>query len=157
MSPGTNSRGGLRRQIDDTWQIGNPEGNPVVTARSGSTYNGVPVTVNCVVAQNADRYSVTANAQYGTLRALTITGEITVGANGEPNTATSIDGTFNDNLGLKANMSESNCAVTFTQNSNMGIAPSRVWGVIDCPQAATASGSAVCGGNAEFLFESCGQ
>lgn len=39
----------------------------------------------------------------------------------------------------------------------MGIAPTRIWGVIDCPQAATGSGSAACDGNAEFLFENCGQ
>ena len=53
-------------------------------------------------------------------------------------------------------MSESDCTVTFTQNQNMGIAPSRIWGVIDCPQAAAPDGT-VCDGHAEFLFESCGQ
>jgi hypothetical protein len=154
--PGTNSSATCGA-VNDQFQIGNPEADPLVIAADGSTYMGVPITVNCDVSQSGQTYNVVANAQYGTLGALTIQGQITVGADGTPNTATNFSGTFNDNLGLKANMSESNCTVTFTKNAHMGIAPSRIWGFIDCPQEQTQNMQSTCDGNAEFLFEYCGQ
>lgn len=154
VSPGSNSST-VCGAVNDTWQIGNPEGNPIVTVTSGSSQNGVPITVNCDVAQNGNSYSVTANAQYGNEGSLTISGTITIGSDGKPAQST-VTGGFNDHEGLIANLSQSNCTVTFTQNANMGIAPSRIWGVIDCPQAAASDGT-MCDGNAEFLFEGCAQ
>jgi hypothetical protein len=156
VSPGTNSATGCGA-VDDTWEIGNPESAPIATVPNGGTSNGVPVTVNCVVAPNSGGYAIVANVQYGNEGALTVTGQVTVGADGEAETSTAISGVFNDNLGLVANLSQNNCTVTFTQNPNMGIAAGRIWGVIDCPQATTGTGSEVCDGNAEFLFEGCGQ
>jgi hypothetical protein len=56
---------------------------------------------------------------------------------------------------MKSNM----CTVTFTQNGNMGVAPSRIWGYIDCPTEGDPSqaSAASCDAHAEFLFENCGQ
>jgi hypothetical protein len=156
VQPGTNSSSSCGA-VNDTWQIGNPESAPLQVVANGGTSGGVPVTVNCDVSGSGTSYNMVVNAQYGTEGALTIAGTITIGANGVPNTATNVSGTFNDNLGLKANMSQSNCTVTFTQNANMGIAATRVWGVIDCPQVATTNGDSTCDGHAEFLFEYCGQ
>jgi hypothetical protein len=156
VTPGTNSAAGCSA-VDDTWEIGNPESAPIVTVPNGGTSNGVPVTVNCVVAPKPDGYTVVANVQYGNDGALTVTGLVTVGANGQAETATAMSGVFNDNLGLVANLSQNNCTVTFTQNPNMGIAAGRIWGVIDCPQATTTTGSEVCDGHAEFIFEGCAQ
>jgi hypothetical protein len=154
--PGSNSSSSCGA-VNDTWQIGNPESAPLQVVANGGTSTGVPISVNCDVSQTGNSYNVVANAQFGTEGALTIAGTITVGANGVPNPSSSFSGTFNDNLGLKANMSQSNCTVTFTQNANMGIAPTRIWGVIECPQVQTTNMDSTCDGHAEFLFEYCGQ
>ena len=156
VDPGSNSAATCGA-VNDTWQIGNPESAPLQVVANGGTANGIPVSVNCDVTQSGSNYNVVANAQYGTEGALTISGTITVGANGVPNPSTSFTGTFNDHLGLIANMTESNCSVTFTGNPNMGVAPTRIWGVIDCPQVATTNGDSTCDGHAEFLFEYCEQ
>ena len=157
VQPGTNSATTCGA-VNDTFSIGNPESNPIVTATTGSSFNGVPVTVSCNVAPNSTGYSVTAQVTYGGEGSLAISGQINVAANAVPGTQTNISGSFDDAVphGLIANMSESNCTVTFTANANMGIAPTRIWGVIDCPQE-TATNGTVCDGNAEFLFENCGQ
>jgi hypothetical protein len=154
--PGSNSSSSCGA-VNDTWQIGNPESNPLQIVANGGTANGVPVSVNCDVTQSGSSYTVVANAQYGTEGALTISGTITTGANGVPNPSSTFSGTFNDNLGLRANMTQSNCNVTFNKNPNMGIAATRIWGFIDCPQVATSNGDSTCDGTAEFLFEYCGQ
>jgi hypothetical protein len=39
----------------------------------------------------------------------------------------------------------------------MGIGPGKIWGTIDCPNAAQSSNMQTCEGKAEFLFENCGQ
>lgn len=157
VSPGQNV--GKCGAVNDTFSIGDPEANPIVTASNGSSFNGVPVTVNCDVAPNSTGYSVSANVAYGNVGTLTITGQITVGSGvTTPGTQTGIKGNFNDHVpnGLIANLTDTNCTVTFKSNPNMGIAPTRIWGVIDCPNAAAQNGT-VCDGNAEFLFENCGQ
>ena len=64
VTPGTSSA--TCGAVLDQFQIGNPESNPIVIAADGSTYNGVPITVNCDVAATAGGYNVVANAQYGT-------------------------------------------------------------------------------------------
>jgi hypothetical protein len=152
--------------VYDTFSIGSFSGNPLVTASNGSTYAvsdggaAPPVTVQCTVAQNANGYSVQAFVQYGDLGNLTISGEIAVSGNAKPGTQTNISGEFSDGIGLAgASMSDSNCTITFTQNGNMGVAPTRIWGVIDCPNETQAGNSAAqnCDGNAQFLFENCGQ
>lgn len=144
--------------VNDTFAIGNPEGSPIVTAPSGSSVDGVPVTVNCAVSPNGTGYAVTANVQYGNEGSLTIEGQINVAPSATPGAQTGIRGNFNDRVpgGLIADLTDTNCTITFTRNPKMGIAATRIWGVIDCPQASAQSGE-VCDGNAEFLFENCGQ
>jgi hypothetical protein len=158
VSPGTNSAAVCGSGGNDTWTIGNPEGHPIVTASNGTNFNNVPVSLSCTVSPNSTGFSVTAVAQYGSYGSLSLHGQITVtpGAS-QPGPQTGITGTFVSGNGLIASLSESNCTITFSQNQSMGIAPTRIWGVIDCPQATTTNGDTTCDGNAEFLFEDCGQ
>jgi hypothetical protein len=139
----------------DTWSIGNPEGNPIVTAPAGGSFNGVPVTASCQVAQNGSTYRVNANAQYGNQGSLTITATITPGSGGAANwpAQTGVQATFSDGT-IKEALSESDCTISFAANPNMGIAPSKIWGTLTCPTA-TATDGKTCQGQAEFLFESC--
>jgi hypothetical protein len=155
VQPGTHV--GTCGAVNDTITIGNPEGGPDVVA-TGTSFNGVPVTVNCDVAPNSGGYYVSANAVFGNQGQLTIKGQINVAAGATPGTQTNITGSFGDNTpgGLIANLSDTNCTITFTHNAHMGIAPTRIWGTIDCPNASATNGT-VCDGNAEFLFEYCGQ
>jgi len=153
--------------VYDTFSIGTiPQSGTIVTESNGSTYNedggsgGAPVTVQCTVAPTSTGYSVQAFVEYGDYGSLTINGSIAVSGSAQPGTQTNISGTFGDGIGLAgAKLADDDCTVTFTQNANMGIAPSRIWGVIDCPNA-TASGNTAtmnCDGNAQFLFENCAQ
>jgi hypothetical protein len=166
VTPGPNGAGTCGAS-NDFFSIGYiPQSGTIVTASNGGTYNedggagGAPVTVQCTVAPVSGGYSVQAFVEYGSLGSLTINGTIMVSGNAAPGTQTGITGTFGDGIGLAgAKLTDDNCTVTFTQNANMGIAPSRVWGVIDCPHATETGNSATlnCDGNAEFLFENCGQ
>jgi hypothetical protein len=38
----------------------------------------------------------------------------------------------------------------------MGVAPTRIWGYLDCPKITSQDGK-ICDGNAQFLFKNCGQ
>lgn len=157
VTPGTNSSSQCGA-VNDTFSIGDPEGDPIVTASDGTKFNNVPVSVNCKVSPNSTGYSVEATASYGNVGSITITGQFNVASGASPGTQSNITGSFNDAVpgGLIAHLTESDCTVTFSKNSHMGIAPTRVWGYIDCPHD-TASNGTVCDANAEFLFENCGQ
>jgi hypothetical protein len=143
----------------DTWSIGSFSGSTLVTATNGSSFDGLLVTVSCQVSQSGGTYSVVANVQYGSEGALTLSGTITT-ASGNPSTwpaQTNISASFSDHGGLTENLSQSTgCTVTFSQNENMGISPTRIWGYIDCPHVTSQDGK-TCDGNAEFLFENCSQ
>ena len=155
VTPGNNPSN-VCGAVNDVIQIGDPE--QVQTVSNGGTYKNVPVTVNCSVSPNSTGYSVTASADYGNQGSLTISGQINVTAGSAPGPQQNITGAFNDHVanGLIASMNSNSCTITFTKNGNMGIAPTRIWGVIDCPQDTAANGT-VCDGNAEFLFQNCAQ
>jgi hypothetical protein len=149
--PGNNTTCG---SFDDTLTIGNPEASPVVTASSGSSYNGRSVSVSCSVSANAAGYAITADILYGTEGSLSFSGQ----TNGTLTSQPGIHGTFVDSVrsGVSASLSESDCTITFTAGSYMGAAAGRIGGTIDCPRA-TASDGTVCEGKAEFVLQNCGQ
>jgi hypothetical protein len=156
---GTNGQASCPIGPGDSFTIGSFTGSTLVTAANGSTFNNIPVTVSCDVSQSGGTYSVTANVQYGNEGSLTLTGTI-ASASGLPSTwpaQTNVQASFNDHLGLIEDLSQnSGCTITFSQNENMGIAPSRIWGYLDCPKVTSEDGKA-CDANAEFLFENCQQ
>lgn len=143
----------------DSFTVGDTTMNPIVTVSDGSTANGgVPVTVQCSVTAVSTGFEVNAYLKYGNSATLTIIGTIATSGSGQPGTQTGITGQFGDFIGLKASMTSSNCTVTFTGNPNMGVAATRIWGYIDCPNEAAVpaqSGVTSCDGNAQFLFENC--
>jgi hypothetical protein len=154
--------------VFDTFSIGNiPSSGTIVTASNGGTYGApdsgaaVPVTVQCTVAPDSGGFSVQAFVQYGALGTLTINGQINASGNTKPGTQTNVTGQFSDGIGLAgASMTDADCTVTFTDNANMGIAATRIWGTIDCPHETATNGNSAavnCDGHAQFLFENCGQ
>lgn len=154
VSPGDNATSSCGA-MNDTWSVGDTSMNPLEVVSSGSTSNGVQVLVACVVAPTATGFSVMADVQYGSKGSLSISGPIAVVGSAQPGVQMGVTGLFGDHLGLNADLSESDCTVTFNQNPNMGVAATRIWGVIDCPHA-TASDGTVCDATAQFLFENCG-
>jgi hypothetical protein len=156
VQPGTHN--GMCGAVNDTITIGDDTTDPIQTTANGSSFNGVPVSVNCDVAPNSGGYYVSANVVYGGAGQLNIKGQINVAQGATPTPQSGITGSFSDHVpnGLIANLTDTNCTITFTKRPGMGIAATRIWGVIDCPNAAAANGT-ICDGNAEFLFEYCGQ
>jgi hypothetical protein len=145
--------------VYDHFSIGDDGANPIQTSANGDSVNGVPITVNCDVAPNGGGYSVSANAVYGNQGQLSIKGQINVAQGATtPGPQTGITGTFSDHVagGFIANLTDTQCTITFDKKAGMGIAPTRIWGYLDCPNAATTNGQ-TCDGHAEFLFEYCGQ
>jgi hypothetical protein len=139
------------------WAIGS-FGDPIVTAEAGGTYQNIPVTASCDVSQNGSNYSVNASVKYGQEGSLTLSGTI-VGQSGTANTWSpqqNITASFGggSQTGFIETLSESNCTISFASDSNMGIAPTRIWGTVTCPTASSSDGT-TCEGTAEFLFENC--
>ena len=140
-----------------TFSIGNPEGSPIQTVSDGQTQNGVPVSVSCTVSPSSGGFNVNAKVAYGTEGTLTISGTFSAPSNATPPTATNIDGEFSSGFpGYIAQLADSACTVTFTNNAHMGIAATRIWGYIDCSDSKNQDGQD-CDAHAEFLFENCGQ
>jgi len=159
VTPGA-AGGGSCSTVDDTFSVGDSTSSPIKTATDGTPYNGVPITVQCDVASTSTGYNVNAYLKYGEQASLTVQGAITASGSGQPGPQTGIKGQFSDFIGLRAAMTDNNCTVTFTPNTNQGIAATRIWGVIDCPNEAatpTQQAASQCDGHAEFLFENCGQ
>ena len=159
VSPGTNSPTICGAGGGVTWQIGNPESNPLDVVSNGTSFTGIPVTVECSVTPNSTGFSVIAQISYGNEGSLTVNGQFDShsGAASTWPAETGISGTFSSGSAnaFIETMSETDCSVTFTKNDQMGVADGRIWGVIDCPQAANMDST--CDGHAEFLFEYCGQ
>jgi hypothetical protein len=157
VEPGTHTNAECQA-VYDHFNIGDDSTNPLQVSANGETAGGVPVTVNCDVASNSGGYNVSANAVYGNQGQLTIKGQINVAQGATPGPQTGITGSFSDHVpgGLIANLTDTNCTITFDKKAGMGIAPTRIWGYLDCPNAAAANGT-VCDAHAEFLFEYCGQ
>jgi hypothetical protein len=141
------------------FQIGNPEANPIVTVNTGTnTSNGVGVTVACTVSPDTGGFNVNASVAYGQLGTMVISGQFNDSGNGTPPDATGIHAQFTANFpGFIATLNDSSCTVSFTKNSHMGIAATRIWGFIDCPNANDPNHGTTCDASAEFLFENCGQ
>jgi hypothetical protein len=152
VSPGDNSAATCQVGGGVDWSIGDPDS--VTTVSDGSAH----VAVQCAVSgNNSSGFTVTAQTTYGTIGSFLISGHFPgpAAGSGAIPTATGIHAEFNSNQGLIADMSANDCTVTFT--GNQGIAPSRIWGVIDCPDANDPKRSTTCDGNAEFLFENCSE
>jgi hypothetical protein len=155
--PGTNSPTVCGVGGGVTWNVGNPEGNPIVTVADGSSNAaGVPITVACSVTSTSTGFHVQAQADYGNQGSFTINGAIAVAPGENPGPQTGVQATFTSGaqLGFTESLSGTDCTVTFTKNARMGVAASRIWGYIDCPQASATDGT-TCDGSAEFLFEYC--
>jgi hypothetical protein len=144
--------------VNDTFTIGSTaSGSTIQTVSAGATANGIPISANCTVSQNATGFEVNAYVAYGTQGTLTISGQVTATAGVKPGTQTNITGEFSDHIGLIANMSETDCTMTFPK-PGMYVSPGMIWGYLSCPTESAGPGTPTpCEGTAEFLFEDCGQ
>ncbi len=129
---------------------------------NGSSQGG-SVSLECTVQPNGSVFNVQISAAVhnnlaGGGGAMTIVGQV------DPNTGgTGLTGTF-ANGGVQ--YMDTNCTLTFTDmgqpislaNNAPKVAAGRLWGHIDCPQAAaTSSGqNFTCDASADFVFENCG-
>jgi hypothetical protein len=113
------------------------------------------------VSPDSAEFLVSVYVKYGNEASFMMSNQqINVTGSGQPGPQTNIAASFSDGIGLAgASMSATDCTVTFTQNPYMGIAATRIWGVIDCPKVSAPNDAVAssCDGNAQFLFESCGR
>ncbi len=137
----------------DIGAFGNPPIVPVRPVTTGDDNGNGPVDITCSVKGNdAAGYDVAASATLSGLSGgtVSITGHFTT-----TGTQTGINGVFQ--RADYGQFRDNDCTVTFTENQNMGVAPGRVWGRLDCPNAARTDQGRSCDGNAQFRFENCDQ
>jgi hypothetical protein len=143
--------------------LGTPTGPKPTTVRDGDQGASVSCTVSAVGSGFDIDLNVTSSGLQG--GSLTVTSPSGMGAV-----------TTQGGMGIRASFtsgqsgefSESDCTIAFTYNGTTvpdspPIAAGRIWGHISCPKAKEQSGQQMgsqpsqCDGEADFLFEQCGQ
>jgi hypothetical protein len=128
------------------WGIGGPTLAPVA---NGQCSNGDPVSVACRVASQDAGFAVGGTVVLDGTGLFSINGTF----DGTTNPQSGITGSFVLPNGLGA-WQNATCTVTFP-DSEMGIAPGRVWAAIDCPTMVDPGEGTQCEGTAEFRLENC--
>lgn len=71
-------------------------------------------------------------------------------------TSEGVSAVFSKRTGNVYNQNDAGCTITINP-PNEGVAPGRVWGVVDCPKTTNASTLTACRAIARFRFENCTQ
>jgi len=153
--------------------IGTPVAGKPTTVQDGNAQAGSTVHVSCSISTSGNGFDVNLNAtQEGLMGgSVTITSPPGTGAVTQSG-ATGITAAFES--GTNGTYRDSNCSISFTYNGDAvpdqpPLAGGRIWGHLSCPNAVNptqtvpdADGgggtqSVTCDGEADFLFEQCGQ
>jgi hypothetical protein len=167
MSPATLCNFGSTQQWLD---IGTATGGKPTTVQDGSQNAGATVHVTCTVSAVGSGFDVLLSATQGGLMG----GSVTISSTSGQGAVTASGGTVHASFqsGTLGDFTESDCQISYTYQGQMvpdspPIAAGRIWGHVSCPTAQN-SGSTVmlpdggsqfrqCDGEADFLFEQCGQ
>lgn len=148
----------------------NTSGKPT-TVQDGNSQAGAGVHVTCTVSTSNNGFDISLNAELAGLNggSITITsppGQGAVTASG----ASNVTAVFQSGQG--GSYRQDTCSITFTYNGepvpdNPPIAAGRIWGHLSCPTAQDTESFVPgadggneprqCDGEADFLFEECGQ
>jgi|HubBroStandDraft_1064217.scaffolds.fasta_scaffold105135_1 hypothetical protein len=152
-------------------QIGSPTVPAPNTVLDGGSQAGNPVNVTCKVDASGDGFDILLTAGVDGFGGgeFSVSGHITAegSSEGTSDGGTGVFGFFSN--ALYGSFSASSCTIALTYDGSPvpaaggGIAPGRIWGHIDCPDALdtlveTADGgvtTSTCNGHADFLFEDC--
>ena len=149
--------------------VGTPTGPKPTTAADGTTQGGGRVTANCTVHPSGGGFDVQLSAGLsgsGSVTIISNTGAGDVTTTGGKNTT----GTFQATD--KGHFSASDCTISYMYQggkvpANPPVAPGQIWGHLSCPDMTKTdvlvtgpdggTAYATCDGEADFLFEYCGQ
>jgi hypothetical protein len=123
-------------------------GSPTVPVNSGDAWNGHTVTATtCSVGADGDGFQVDVAVTLDTVGSFTVHGHFTT-----TGPIPGVQGIFQRSD--TGSFSQNDCNVTFPR-PEMTVAPGRVWGQIDCPDASFPAQNRICHASAEFRFENC--
>jgi hypothetical protein len=144
-------------------EIGTPAGQKPVTVNDGDSQGAYGVQVACTVSPQGDGFNIALNATLGGPNggSINVTGHVL-----SSGTSTGITVSFQK--GSFGTFRETDCTLDFSYNGNKvpvdpPITAGRIWAHVACPTAASTTGSmtggqlTTCDGEADFLFEQCGQ
>jgi len=167
MSPATVCNFGSTQQWLD---VGTATGGKPTTVQDGAQNAGANVHVTCTVSAVNNGFDVVLNITQEGLQG----GSVTISSPSGQGAVTASGGTVRASFesGSLGDFTESDCMITYTYQGQSvpdspPIAAGRIWGHVSCPTAQN-SGSTVmlpdggsqprqCDGEADFLFEQCGQ
>jgi hypothetical protein len=147
--------------------IGSPTRPNPATVRDGDSQANGSVSISCTVSAVGSGFDVDLSATDNSLKGGSLTIQSPSGKGAVTTQGGSgISASFTS--GQNGDFGESDCTISFMYNGSQvpdspAIAAGRIWGHISCPTATETSGQqmggqpAQCDGEADFLFEQCGQ
>jgi hypothetical protein len=154
--------------LTDWLHIGTATGTDPTKVANGDSQGGGKVSATCTVHQNGNAFDLELNAALGGIGSVTILSRSGQGVT----TGGGKDLSASFESASMGQFSQDGCTLSYTYNGapvprSPTVAPGRIWGHISCPAMQDPDvnktlpdggvGPQTCDGEADFLFEYCGQ